>query len=184
MTTTMLPTVWAWRHPAACGASGRCIGRTDLPVDRRRAKRLARRIQRTARRHGLPRVVHSSPLRRCRDVGRWLRAWGWRHVVDDRLLEMDFGRWDGQPWSAIARDEVDAWCRQFASQPPGGGESLAALFERACGWSPTGAAGGAVVVVAHAGWMLARRWRQGHGDRLPQPVEWPAPPRHGELWRD
>lgn len=179
-----MPTIWAWRHPRPRGGEGRCIGRTDLPLDRRRAKRLARRIQRAARRHDLPRVVHSSPLRRCSDVGRWLRAWGWRHVVDTRLAEVDFGRWDGQPWSAIPRDEVDAWCADFFAHAPSGGEPLTALFERVRGWSPlVGSGEGPAVIVAHAGWMLARRWFSQHGERPPQASEWPVAPRYGELWR-
>ena len=62
----------AWRHPRPDGVAGRCIGHTDVPVDRRRAKRLAHRIRCAARREGWPKGVWTSPLRRCADVGRWL----------------------------------------------------------------------------------------------------------------
>lgn len=86
----------AWRHPAAIGAEGRCIGRTDLRVDARRAKRQAHRIRAFARRHGLPCIVVTSPLERCRAVGRWLLRWGWRHWIDPALVEANFGEWDGQ----------------------------------------------------------------------------------------
>ena len=75
----------AWRHPRPRGVAGRCIGRTDVAVDPRKARRLARRIHREALRevaHGqaapgliapgliapgqaAPRVVCCSPLRRC-----------------------------------------------------------------------------------------------------------------------
>ena len=41
--------VVVWRHPKPIGAAGRCIGHTDLPVDPRKAKRLAHRIRRYAR---------------------------------------------------------------------------------------------------------------------------------------
>ena len=30
-----------WRHPKPVGAAGLCLGRTDLPVDPRKARRLA-----------------------------------------------------------------------------------------------------------------------------------------------
>ncbi|NML16017.1 histidine phosphatase family protein [Azohydromonas caseinilytica] len=169
--------IWAWRHPRPEGAQGRCIGRTDLRVDPRRARRLARRIDRAARRAGLPRMVWTSPLRRCAAVGRWLRRLGWTHRIDPALLEMDFGAWDGLSWDAIARAEVDAWCADFSHGRPGGGESLARMLERAAAWPVAPA-----VVVAHGGWMLARRWSTTRGT-LPRVHEWPAAPGYGELWR-
>ena len=42
-------TLSVWRHPQPVGAAGRCIGHTDLPVDARKAKRLAHRIRQAAR---------------------------------------------------------------------------------------------------------------------------------------
>lgn len=175
-------TIWAWRHPRAEGAVGRCIGRTDLHVDPRRAKGLARRIQATARRHGLPREVHTSPLQRCADVGRWLRLWGWKHVIDPALLEMDFGRWDGRRWDDIGRAEVDDWCAAFATTAPGGGETLDAMLARANRWRDSQPSEIPALVVAHAGWMLARRWRSEHGKTPPSANTWPLMPEHEALW--
>ncbi|HJV71176.1 histidine phosphatase family protein [Ideonella sp.] len=170
--------VFAWRHPKPHGAAGRCIGaRSDLDVDPRRAKRVARRIQRTARALGLPRIVVTSPAWRCAAVGRWLRRWGWVHRIDTALAELDFGAWDGLAWGAIAPAEIDAWCADFSGYAPGGGEPLAALLARAAGWQP----GAARVVVSHGGWLLARRWAEAHPDgRAPRAAEWPRAPRYGE----
>lgn len=171
----------AWRHPRPTGHAGRCIGRTDLGVDPRKARRLARRIHRHALRQGLPRLVCTSSLKRCRAVARHLRCLGWRHVTDDALLEADFGSWDGQAWAQIAREEVDAWVTDFLHHRPGGGESLQQVLRRAALWQPPepGAS-----VVGHAGWMLARRWLQTHGPGQPptQASQWPRPPAHGEAW--
>lgn len=175
------PTLWAWRHPRPEGATGRCVGAgTDLPVHWRRAKRLARRIQRQARRAGLPHCVHTSPLRRCADVGRWLRRWGWRHVQDPALLELDFGSWDGRCWPDIGQAAVEAWVADFAAHRPGGGESLQQLLHRAAAWTPSPAAPGAIVVT-HGGWMLARRWDVHQA--LPVAATWPRSPAYGALWR-
>lgn len=173
--------LWAWRHPRAEGAQGRCIGRTDLRVDPRRAKRLAHRVRQAARRHGLPRVVWTSPLRRCADVGRWLRRWGWEHRIDAALMEADFGAWDGLGWERIPREEVDAWCADFAAARPGGGESLRQVLARAAAWTPP--AGAPALLVTHGGWMLARRWVAMHAQPPQQPGEWPRAPGHGCLWR-
>lgn len=171
-----MDTLHAWRHPRARGTEGRCIGRTDVPVDPRRTKRLARRIQRAARDQGLPRIVVTSPLRRCADVGRWLRRWGWQHHIDPALLEADFGAWDGRLWAEIGRADIDAWCEDFAHHAPGGGEPLAALFARTAAWQPHATR----IVVAHAGWMQARLWLEHSPGRLPSAAEWAAPPRHGQ----
>ncbi len=175
--------LWVWRHPRPVGIQGRCIGHTDVALDRRRAKRLARRIQRVARREGLPRRVLTSPLRRARAVGEWLARWGWQHRVDPRLSEVSFGDWDGQPWSAIGPDPVQAWCDDFAGHAPGGGESLLCLFERCRSLlgEVAGTVEGAMCVVGHAGWMsAARHLAQG----LPPPAraaDWPAPLPYGGL---
>lgn len=174
------PGFTVWRHPRPDGAAGLCVGAgSDLPVHWRRAKRLARRIQAQARRERLPHAVVTSPLRRCADVGRWLRRWGWRHHCDAQLLELHFGHWEGRPWSTIGQAEVEAWVADFVSRAPGGGESLASLLQRCAPWQ---APAGVRTVVSHGGWMLARQWLARHGAALPSASQWPAPPRYGECW--
>lgn len=170
--------VYVWRHPRAAGAEGRCVGRVDLVVDRRKAKRLARRIQRFARRERLPTIVVTSPRQRCRDVGRWLARWGWVHRTDPALAEIDFGAWDGQLWSAISKADVDRWCEDLLSHRPGGGESVAALLERVRRWHP----GDARVAVSHGGWMSGALWLAcAPGAPLGCASQWPAAPAHGHM---
>lgn len=179
------PELWIWRHPRAEGAAGRCIGRTDLALDRRRAKRLAHRIRRSARRAGLPREICTSPLRRCRDVGRWLRRWGWRHRIDARLAEMDFGAWDGRPWSALGAEVFAAWEADFLHHRVGGGESLAQLLERVRGFAAA-QTGGVCLAVGHGGWINALRWlgaEAAAAGAAPEAARWPAAPPHASLTR-
>ncbi|MEY4414064.1 MAG: hypothetical protein RIQ53_1357 [Pseudomonadota bacterium] len=181
--------LWLWRHPRPRGVAGRCIGRTDVRVDPRRAKRLAHRIRAAQRRHGGPAEIWTSPLRRCADVAAWLARWGWTVRTDAALLELDFGAWDGRPWSAVPWSAVAAWEADFAGHAPGGGESLQAMALRLDGWvrsfAAAGTDGGARRwVVAHAG---AMRLLQRRADGLPATVEraadWPAPPRYARLMR-
>lgn len=161
-----------WRHPRPRDVAGRCIGRTDVAVDRRRAKRLAHRVRTAARREGLPRTVHTSPLQRCADVGRWLRRWGWVHRIDLRLIELDFGAWDGQRWAQIPHAEVLAWEADFLQHAPGGGESLAALRRRVSAFVATAAHGAApCLVIAHAGWINTLRTAD---QPALQSADWPA----------
>ncbi|MGQ3051959.1 MAG: histidine phosphatase family protein [Roseateles sp.] len=167
-----MPALTIWRHPKPCGAEGRCIGGgTDLPVDPRKAKRLAHRIRAHARRHGLAREVVTSPLARAADVGRCLRRWGFRWRVDPALAEMDFGGWDGRPWSAIPAAGFDCWMADFVRFDFEGGESLEALLDRAAKWRPTCA-----LAVGHGGWITARRWPAGV---VPTPASWPLPLAYG-----
>jgi alpha-ribazole phosphatase len=170
-----------WRHPRAEGAAGRCIGRTDLAVDPRRAKRLAHRIRAAQRREGGDRFILSSPLRRAADVGRWLRRWGWTHRIDARLSEADFGCWDGQPWSAIDPADMAGWTDDFPAFRPGGGESVTMLRERVCALldDPT-LAGRTVRAIGHAGWLNALRTLHLAALRA---VDWPPAIGHGRVLR-
>jgi alpha-ribazole phosphatase len=185
MTASTLSNVdlWVWRHPRATGAAGRCIGRTDLAIDRRKAKRLASRIRRAARRHGLPREIWTSPLQRASEVGQVLRGWGWKHRVDARLSELDFGGWDGLAWPEIDRGEVARWEADFVHHAPGGGESQASLRSRLETFLAETAAPGAsprpLLVVSHAGWISALLTDGECRDA----ARWPAPVRHMDLRR-
>jgi alpha-ribazole phosphatase len=173
--------VLAWRHPRPIGAEGRCIGgRTDLPVDARKAKRLAHRIRAVARREGLVREAVCSPLERCRAVGRCLRRFGFRCRIDARLAECDFGHWDGRHWEVIARAEIDAWCADLDCYAPGGGETVAALLERvdAVRHHPPGP-----MLVTHGGWLSAALWRPTVDQPRPSATTWPAAPAYGVLVR-
>ncbi|HET9644176.1 MAG TPA: histidine phosphatase family protein [Burkholderiaceae bacterium] len=174
--------VYMWRHPRPRNVEGRCIGRTDVEVDPRKTKRLAHRIRAFARRHRLPRIVVTSPLRRCADAGLLLATWGWQHKVDPRLLEVDFGTWEGRPWDEIPRGHIDGWCADFVHFRPGGGESLSQLLLRVQAWN----SGEARVAIGHAGWLCAVEWlagAKGTNQRGLDPALWPRPPAYGAMRR-
>lgn len=180
MTPAAAPSCCVWRHPPPQEAAGRCIGHTDLAVNRRKAKRLAHRIRQHVRRQGWAREVHTSPLARSADVGRWLARWGWRHHIDAALVEIDFGAWDGQRWDAIDVGAIDAWCSDLAHDRSHGGESVSALFERCGRWLGRTAGLAPRCVVGHAGWInAARLLHQGEGPPC-SASRWPAALRYGE----
>lgn len=164
-----------WRHPKPRGAAGRCIGsRTDLPVDARKAKRLAHRIRAHARRHGLAREVVTSPLARAAAVGRCLAGWGFRWHVDAALAEMDFGAWDGQLWADIPPATFERWMNDFNGFSFDGGEPLQALLARVSVWQPPCA-----LAVGHGGWINAWLWCTQKKGQVPSPDTWPASPPYG-----
>ncbi|MBB5204837.1 alpha-ribazole phosphatase [Inhella inkyongensis] len=175
----------AYRHPKPIGAQGLCVGaRTDLAVDPRKAKRLAHRIRACQRREALAREVWTSDLRRAADVGRWLRRWGWRHLIDARLRELDFGAWDGRAWDAIAEPEIRAWSRALADVRPGGdGETVGALVDRVVAVCAAAEGRRMSLLVTHGGWLSALKWRMLQAGERVDAANWPSAPAYAEAVR-
>ncbi len=67
-----------------------------------------------------------------RFVGRRLAV---RAVLDPRLLELDFGDWEGSSWDAVPRAALDRWAADPLGFRPPGGESGAALVRRVQGFA-------------------------------------------------
>lgn len=115
------------RHTQPDVAADVCYGRTDLE--------LAASFDSDARAvvASVPDadVLVTSPLKRCRQLAERISvALGLEFRIDPRIQEMDFGRWEGVPWSDIVRDELDEWANDFLHARPHGGESVAMLQER------------------------------------------------------
>jgi probable phosphoglycerate mutase len=148
------------RHaPTAWNLDGRYQGRTDTPVGAVGAG-AARRIAEALRGTDVDLVV-TSPLRRAIDTAEVIAAalGGVRSVVDDRLVEIAFGDWEGLTqdeirvrWPAALR----AWKRAPQSTRFPGGESLRDAEERVRDFLRTPPWRGeklvrGVVAVSHAG---------------------------------
>jgi alpha-ribazole phosphatase len=141
------------RHPPVGVAAGICYGRRDLDVaDPAAPGALAARLG------GVPGTVWTSPLRRCRIVAEAIGDC----IVDERLIELDFGAWDGLAWDAIPRAALDAWAADPLGFAPPGGETGAALVARVTAFHAALPAGDHVVI-AHGGSLkvlaaLLRGW--------------------------
>lgn len=70
---------------------------------------------------------YCSPAGRCKRLAEYLAL---NPIFDDRLLELDFGVWEGKPWNEIPRSESDPWLADFVNQCPPRGESYGALQSR------------------------------------------------------
>jgi alpha-ribazole phosphatase len=86
---------------------------------------------------------------------------------DERLLEMDFGSWEGRRWDDIPRADLDAWAADVAGYAPPGGESPRQLQRRALDFV-AGLAVPEAVIVTHAGVI---RTLLAHWQGLP-PEQW------------
>ena len=148
------------RHaPTDWNREGRYQGRTDTPIGDE-GLREARRIAAALR--GVPvDLVVTSPLRRALATAEVIAAalGGVRHLVDDRLVEIAFGDWEGLTQEQIrARwpTELRAWKRAPQATRFPGGESLREAderlrdFLRAPPWRGDGLVH-CVVAISHAG---------------------------------
>nr|WP_305069591.1 histidine phosphatase family protein [Flavobacterium covae] len=51
-------------------------------------------------------------------------------TVDNRLKEMNFGKWELQKWDAIPEEELNPWMEDFVNISVPMGESFQVLYER------------------------------------------------------
>jgi alpha-ribazole phosphatase len=115
------------RHTTPAIASGVCYGMTDLDV----AETFAAEARDVVAALPPPDRIATSPLTRCRQLAEHIgEAMNLPVTIDDRLREMDFGTWEGLPWSDIPRAELDLWAANFLHARPHGGESVAMLTAR------------------------------------------------------
>lgn len=143
------------RHPQPAVAAGICYGQTDLGLAESPTA-AADRLRGVLPAKG--RVI-SSPLQRCRVLAEALST---SVETDQRLLEINFGDWEGLAWDAIPRHQLDAWAAAPFEHVPPSGESAAVMAARVIAFAAdlvpaAGAANPAnctdreVVLVAHQG---------------------------------
>ena len=150
------------RHTRPAVPAGICYGMTDLDLAPTFEDEAARVVA------ALPpadRLV-TSPLGRCRRLAECIGAVrGLAPVIDERLREFDFGRWEGMRWDAIPRTELDAWAADFFNARPHGGESVYMLRQRVrAAIADYRRSGVSHVVVTHAGVIKAALAQSGHPD--------------------
>ncbi len=120
------------RHPAPSIEPGICYGRLDVGITPGGAERIGALAADPALR-GAKRVW-SSPARRCRGLAEAIATTlAAPLTIDPRLQELDFGDWEGRPWDAVARAELDRWAAGPLDFAPPGGETGAALIARVHG---------------------------------------------------
>jgi len=137
------------RHTAADLPAGICYGRLDVGV---RSPAAMHALAHSLALDGFRRVV-TSPSRRCQALADAVAMrCGTKPTIDERLLELDFGAWEGMAWDDVPRAELDPWAANPRTVAPRCGETGAALVRRvsrAC--DDIRSAGTDCVVVSHGG---------------------------------
>lgn len=112
------------RHPTPEIATGICYGQSDIAVSDVNCQFVLAQLQ-AALPAGI--VTFSSPLQRCSKLAQLLNP---SAILDARLMEMHFGKWEMQNWDVIARSEIDAWAADITGYAPESGETVIAMAAR------------------------------------------------------
>ncbi|WP_070967860.1 histidine phosphatase family protein [Vibrio sonorensis] len=116
------------RHGKTLGEAA-LNGVTDVKVDARHQRSIAQSI--LSKNLGYERI-YASPLSRCRDLGDLLTNSDTPLDIAPDLAEMNFGEFDGVPFSQLAHrwDELEAFWRDPQTCQFKDGESLTDFFQR------------------------------------------------------
>lgn len=122
--------LWLVRHSTPRINKGTCYGQLDVDVDedglRLAAKNLSLSLPMSA-------PVYSSSLIRAKDLANAI--YNLRpdlpFLIDERLNEVNFGKWEGVAWDLIPKQVIDDWVQDFPTHPFGEGESVQDVIDRA-----------------------------------------------------
>ena len=72
-------------------------------------------------------AVYSSPSLRCRLLAQEISS---SFRTDQRLLEVNFGLWEGKIWDTVNQEELSCWMEDFVNVCPPEGESMIQMQSR------------------------------------------------------
>ena len=122
--------IYIIRHTTPEIETGICYGQSDIPINNNFIEE-SNKIIRT-----LPDeidVVFSSPLKRCKALADKIVFFSKQHPlfnIDDRLMEMNFGKWEMKKWDDIDRKEFDVWAEDVVNVNVPEGESFLEMNNR------------------------------------------------------
>ncbi|GBF51755.1 histidine phosphatase superfamily [Leptospira ryugenii] len=117
------------RHPETVAPKGMCYGHLDLdikdPVEKAKETVLEQLVS-------APDLIVSSPLLRAKKLANSLAEHFSLPVFqeDRRLMEMNFGEWEGKLWDELPKEETEKWMNDFVNLNAPNGESFVELQSR------------------------------------------------------
>jgi alpha-ribazole phosphatase len=183
-------TLWVVRHAQPLIAPGTCYGALDMAADAAATQLAAQALAEVL---PLGAMVRYSTLQRCELLAQYLC--GLRPDLtfspEPRLVEMNFGVYEGTAWADIPRVDLDAWTADFWYHRFGGAESLAELMARVHSvWDEDAVSQGNTnalrdtVWITHAGVARAALLMSRGVDHVDQASQWPLEaPGFGGYWR-
>lgn len=122
--------VYLIRHTTPDVPKGTCYGQTDVPLAPTFTQEAAATLA------AIPQIkfdmVYSSPLTRARLLADYCGYPTPR--LDNRLKELNFGRWEMQKYDDIDDPYIQEWYDNFVDAPIPGGESFREMYDRIAGF--------------------------------------------------
>lgn len=175
--------LWLVRHARPLIEPGICYGATDMAADAQATQASAQALAQV-----LPQGVRvmTSPLQRCTQLAQALQTLrpDLQATADARLVEMNFGCWEGVRWDAISKHDFAHWMDNFNTCRFGGRESVGEFMQRvALARADTLRQAEPRVWITHAGVARAMSLLAEGLTRLERADQWPkATPEWGQWW--
>ena len=146
--------IYLLRHTEVGVPKTLCYGRTDVPLGDAADIQIEAAIERLPSAAREAQTVWTSPARRCTALAERLSA---EATIDPRLVEFDFGHWEGAHWTALPQLTLSQWSANVGSVRVPGGENLVRVAARAgaCLADAQAAGEGPVLLVTHGGVIRA-----------------------------
>ncbi|MBO1359290.1 histidine phosphatase family protein [Acetobacter sacchari] len=146
-----MPSLILARHPQVNVSPGICYGRMDVELQHgweTFSDGLA-----MAMRAASCLTIYSSPAARCQAVALRLTLESKKPpCIDARLLEYDFGDWEGMAWSDVDRASLERWNQAPLAFSPPNGETGASLLQRVVDfWDDISTTREPICVISHGG---------------------------------
>ena len=117
--------IYLIRHTAPKIEKGVCYGQSDIDLADTFSDEVAEVLKKLPNEFD---ALYASPLKRCAQLAMLIKQ---DLVIDDRLMELDFGSWELQKWNDINQNEIQPWFDDFVNCKTLNGESYIELYERA-----------------------------------------------------
>lgn len=144
--------IYLIRHTKPNVKAGTCYGWTDLDVDISFYKELETIKNKATDIDNFK--FYSSPLMRCSKLAKELA--GDNNIsFDERLKELNFGKWEGLEWDNIPEDEMSVWGADYINNKVPEGESYSEMLERVKDFWSSVNINENIVIVAHDGVIRA-----------------------------
>jgi alpha-ribazole phosphatase len=122
--------IYLIRHTPPDISNGICYGQTNVPLHENfidESEKIIRSIPQHID------AIYSSPLSRCKILAEKIILYTKQKpelIIDERIIEMNFGKWEMKSWDDINRKEFDAWAENILTQKTPDGESFSDMNER------------------------------------------------------
>lgn len=144
--------IYLIRHTKPAVKQGTCYGWTDLDVDISFDNELKEIKGKVSDLNNFK--FYSSPLQRCSKLAKAL-ANDNSIVYDERLKELNFGKWEELEWDKIPEDEMSIWGADYINNKVPEGESYSMMLDRVKDFWKNIDINKDIVIVAHDGVIRA-----------------------------